>query len=291
MLKFFSLLSATAFAALGFASAQRDLSSVEVTSEAAAEGIWVLYGAGGNIGVHAGEDAVFIVDDQFAPLTDKILAEVQELTGRGIDFVLNTHYHGDHTGGNENLGAAGALIFGHENVRKRVLEDNEAPGNAPVVTFSDRQTFHINGESVRAFHVHHAHTDGDAFVFFENANVIHTGDLMFEVAMGSFPFIDLGGGGSIDGAIKAVEMMVDIADDDTVVIPGHGRLTDRAGLLSYHSMLTTIRSNVQALIDEGKSKDEVVAAKPAADYVDGRVGGFISEDRFVATVYDSLTAG
>lgn len=290
MLKRTMLLSAGALLGLSSATAAQDISSIEITSEQVADNIWMLRGAGGNMGLHAGEDAVFLIDDQFAPLTDKILAEVQRLTGRGVDFVLNTHYHGDHTGGNENLGDAGALIFGHENVRTRIIEDNGAPGNAPVVTFSDRQSFHINGEDVRAYHVHHAHTDGDAFVYFENANVLHTGDLVFEIAIGSFPFIDLNGGGSVPGAIAAIDSMLKLADADTVVVPGHGNVMDREGLVAYRLMLTTIRDNVQALIDEGKTKEEAVAAKPAEAYRTGRVGGFISEDVFVATVYDSLTA-
>jgi glyoxylase-like metal-dependent hydrolase (beta-lactamase superfamily II) len=285
-----AVLAFTALSTLASASAQRPFEDVEITHEPVAEGIWILYGAGGNIGLHAGEDAVFLIDDQFAPLTDRILTKVIELTGRRPDFVLNTHYHGDHTGGNENLGEAGALIFGHENVRTRVLEDNKAPQNAPVVTFSDRQSFHLNGEDIRAHHVHHAHTDGDAFVRFENANVIHTGDLMFEVSMGSFPYIDLKGGGSIDGAVAAIETMIGMSDESTVVIPGHGRVTDRQGLIAYNEMLTDIRDAVQAGIDRGRSMEAIVASRPARSYAKGRKGGFISEDRFVETVYESLTA-
>jgi glyoxylase-like metal-dependent hydrolase (beta-lactamase superfamily II) len=277
-------------ALLSMTTAQRDFSEVKIESEEAAPGVYVLYGAGGNIGLHFGEEAVFLVDDQFAPLTDRILAQVEELSGDGVDFVLNTHFHGDHTGGNENLGEAGALIFGHDNVRLRVLQDNEAPGNAPVVTFSDTQTFHINGETVRAIHVHNAHTDGDALVIFEEANVIHTGDTMFEESMGSFPFIDLKSGGSIDGAIRAARRTYDLADEQTVIIPGHGKLTDKAGAKAYHDMLVDIRGKVQALIDDGKSRDAIVRARPARAYASSRQGGFISEERFVQTVYDSLMA-
>lgn len=285
------LLTTSALAALASLSlAQRDLSSVAITSEEAAPGVHVLYGAGGNIGLHFGEDAVFLIDDQFAPLTDKIIAKVQEVAGSDIDFVLNTHYHGDHTGGNENLGEAGALIFGHDNVRTRVIENNGAPANAPVVTFARQQSFHINGETVRAVHVPNAHTDGDAIVIFEGSNVIHTGDTMFEKNMGSFPFIDLNGGGSIDGAINAARMTWEMSDAETVIIPGHGKLTDKAGAKAYHDMLVDIRDRVQAMIDDGKSKEAIVKARPAKAYAEDRTGGFISEDRFVETVYDSLTA-
>lgn len=283
------LLTAVMLTAL--AAAQQDrFASVEIASEEAAPGVHVLYGAGGNIGLHFGDEAVFLIDDQFAPLTGRILAKVEELSGRGVDFVLSTHYHGDHTGGNENMGAAGALVFGHENVRVRVIEDNEAPGNAPVVTFSDRQTFHVNGETVRAVHVPNAHTDGDSIIVFEKANVIHTGDTMFEEAMGSFPYIDLAGGGSIDGAIAAAKLTCDLADEDTVIIPGHGRLTDRRGAQAYHDMLVDVRDRVQRMIDRGRTKEEIVSARPARAYAANRTGGFISEDRFVETVYDSLTA-
>jgi len=253
-------------------------------------GLHVLFGAGGNLGLHFGEDAVFLVDDQFAPLTDKIASKAKELSGKDIDFVLNTHYHGDHTGGNENLGAMGALIFGHDNVRVRVIEDNEAPGHAPVVTFSDTQTFHINGDSVKAIHVHHGHTDGDSIVHFKVANVIHGGDLLFEKGMGSFPYIDLDAGGSINGAIKAVEKIVALSDEDTSIIPGHGNLMDKAGVEEYHAMLVDIRDRVQSMIDRDRSREQVIRARPAKKYAKGRKNGFIKEDRFVGTVFDSLSA-
>ncbi|MEM1380846.1 MAG: MBL fold metallo-hydrolase [Pseudomonadota bacterium] len=269
---------------------QRDLSSVEITATEVRPGLYALFGAGGNIGLQFGEDAVFLIDDQFAPLTEKISAKVKELSGGDVDFVLSTHYHGDHTGGNENFGKAGALIFGHDNVRVRVIEDNEAPANAPVVTFSDTQTFHINGETVKAVHLERAHTDGDSIVHFENANVIHGGDLLFEVSMGSFPFIDLGGGGSINGAIAAVEAIIAMSDDETTIIPGHGSLMDKAGVEAYRAMLVDIRDRVKAQIDRGRSRERIIRGRPAKAYAEGREGGFISEDRFVGFVYDSLTA-
>jgi glyoxylase-like metal-dependent hydrolase (beta-lactamase superfamily II) len=282
--------SAVVLLLAGSAHAQRDLSGVEITSEEAAPGVHVLYGAGGNIALHHGEDAVFLVDDQFAPLTDRILAEVERIAGQGVDFVLSTHHHGDHTGGNENLGEAGALIFGHDNVRERLVASEEQGGNAPVVTFASQQSFHINGARVRAVHVPHAHTDGDSLVVFEGPNVIHTGDTMFEESMGSFPFIDLASGGSIDGAIRAAKRTLDLADENTVIIPGHGRLTNRAGVKAYHDMLVDIRDRVRAMIEEGRSKRDIVAARPAAAFAGNRTGGFISEDRFVETVYESLTS-
>lgn len=278
-------------ALLALSAAQDRFASVEITSEEAAPGVHVLYGAGGNIGLHFGEDAVFLVDDQFAPLTDKIAAKVEELAGQPVDFVLNTHYHGDHTGGNENLGERGALIFGHDNVRLRVIEDNNAPGNAPMVTFSDKQAFHINGGTVRAHHVHNAHTDGDSIVVFEAANVIHMGDTMFEESIGSFPFIDVEGGGTINGMIRAADIALEIADDETRIIPGHGQITDRAGLETYRAMLVDVRDQVRAMVGRGEARDSVLKADPAAAYKDGREGGFQSADDFVGAVFDSLATG
>lgn len=275
---------------LSSAQAQRDFSSVEVTSEEIRPGLHVLYGAGGNLGLHFGDEAVFLVDDQFAPLTDKIAAKVDALAGREVDFVLNTHYHGDHTGGNENFGKAGALIIGHDNVRVRVLEDNNAPENAPVVTFSETQTLHINGETVKAIHVEHGHTDGDSIVHFKEANVIHGGDLLFEVSMGSFPYIDLDGGGSINGAIEGVGVILALSDEDTVIIPGHGKLMDRTGVEDYRAMLMDVRERVQAMIDDGLTRGQVIRARPAKAYAKGRQNGFIKEDRFVGFVFDSLTS-
>jgi len=283
------LLSSVAALAL-HTTAQDRFANVRIEAEEVVPGIHVLYGAGGNIGLAHGDEMVFVIDDQFAPLTDKIAAKIEEITGETPDFVLNTHYHGDHTGGNENLGKMGALVFGHDNVRERVLSNNNAPENAPVVTFSETQTFHINGETVRAIHLSNAHTDGDAIVHFVNANVIHGGDLLFEKAMGSFPFIDLGGGGGINGAIDAVTAMIELSDENTRIIPGHGRLMDKAGLVEYRSMLTDVRDRVQAMINDGKDKDAIVKARPAKKYAKGRENGFIREDRFVGTVYDSLTA-
>ncbi|MEM9838061.1 MAG: MBL fold metallo-hydrolase [Pseudomonadota bacterium] len=274
--------------ALSSASAQRNLAAVKVTSQEVRPGLHVIYGAGGNIGLHFGEEAVFLIDDQYAPLTDKIIAKVDELAGAPVDFVLNTHYHGDHTGGNENHGKAGALVIGHDNVRVRVLSDNKAPGDAPVITFSETQTLHINGETVKAIHLANAHTDGDSIVHFKEANVIHGGDLLFEVALGSFPYIDLPGGGNINGAIDAVGTIIALSNEDTIIIPGHGNLMDRGGVEDYRAMLVDVRDRVQSMIDRGRSREQIIKARPAKAYIKGREDGFIKEDRFVGFVYDSL---
>ena len=283
------LMSSLAVLAL-HTTAQDRFANVEIQAEEVAPGIHVLYGRGGNIGLAYGPDGVFVIDDQYAPLTAKITAKIEEITGGQADFVLNTHFHGDHTGGNERFGEQGALIIAHDNVRRRVIDDNEAPGDAPVITFSDTQTFHINGETVKAIHLDMAHTDGDSIVHFVRANVIHGGDLLFEKALGSFPFIDLNGGGSVEGVIEAVEVIITLSDDETRIIPGHGLLMDKAGLIEYHAMLVDVRDRVQTMIDAGETKEAIVEARPAKAYVKGRERGFIREDRFVETVYDSLMA-
>lgn len=278
------------------AAQERDFSDVEVVTHLVGEGVWMLVGAGGNVGVSAGEDGIFLIDDQFAPLTEKIRAAVAKINDRPIRFVLNTHWHGDHTGGNENLGEAGALIVAHENVRERMsveqfLErfDRKVPPSPdaalPVVTYADGVTFHLNGDAIHAFHVPPAHTDGDSFVHFRKANVIHMGDVFFQ---GGYPFVDLGSGGSAPGVLAAVERALELADDETKIIPGHGEMSDRAGLVAYRDMLKTAIGRVEEMAAAGKSLEEVQAAKPTQDLDERWGGGFIGADDFVESIYQSL---
>ena len=277
------------------ATAQQDFSNVEITSEELAPGIFVLYGAGGNMALEIGSEATFLVDDQYAPLTPKIVAKIAELGGDDVDFLVNTHWHGDHTGGNDNFGGKGAMIVAHDNVRSRLAEGLKSreieplDGAAlPVLTFSDRQSFHINDGTVRAIHVHNAHTDGDSLVHFVDQDVLHMGDTMFAETAGTFPYIDLDSGGSIQGAVNAADMGLKIAGENTKIIPGHGKVTDRAALAAYRDMLFEVMQAVEAGMRAGQSKEAIVAAKPAAAWAAQRSGGFISEDRFIETVYDSL---
>ena len=270
-----------------------------VRTEAVAPGIYVLYGSGGNIGASVGADGVFLVDDQYAAMTPKIAAALAKLSPDAPRFVLNTHWHGDHTGGNENLAEKGSLIVAHDNVRVRMSSEQfnkfferatpASPAKAlPVVTFNDSVSFFLNGDEVRGVHVANAHTDGDVFIHFRKANVIHAGDVFFA---GRYPFIDLDSGGSVAGVIAAVDRMLEIADSGTRIIPGHGDVTDEAGLAAYRAMLAATSGRVGELAKAGKSVDEVLAAKPTADFDAKLTWTFITPERYVRILYRDATGG
>ncbi|MBI4565244.1 MAG: MBL fold metallo-hydrolase [Planctomycetes bacterium] len=275
---------------------QQDFSKVEIRTAKLADHVYMMTGAGGNLGVCSGEDGVFLIDDQFAPLTEKIRAAVAKISEKPIRFVLNTHWHGDHTGGNENLGKAGAVIVAHENVRKRMSTEQfqelfkrktpPAPAGAlPIVTFTDKVTFYLNGDDIEVFHVEHAHTDGDSIIRFAKANVVHMGDVFFN---GMYPFIDTSSGGSIQGVIAAVEKVLEMTDGETKFIPGHGPQSGRKELEEYLAMLKGVRTEVGKLADAGKSIEEAIAAKPTKDF-DAKWGnGFMKPDVFATVVYQSL---
>lgn len=279
------------------AAAQDDFSAVEIKTEQVAEGVYVLFGAGGNIGLSVGADATFLIDDQFAPLTGKIQAAIATVTGRPVDFLVNTHWHFDHAGGNENFGRAGALIIAHDNVRARLATDQEIkalgrkvpaspPEALPVITFSESTTFHINGDELHVMHVAGAHTDGDAIVHFRKANVIHMGDTFFQ---GMYPFIDIGSGGDVRGIIRAADVALALADDDTKIIPGHGRVSNRADLEAYRGMLADLTAKVAAGIEAGQDLATIQASKPTAAYDADLGGGLIGADMLVSFIYQSLT--
>jgi glyoxylase-like metal-dependent hydrolase (beta-lactamase superfamily II) len=270
--------------------------AVEIGTQQLAPGVYMFSGRGGNIGLSAGEDGVFIIDDQYAPLTEKIVAAIRAVSDEPIRFVLNTHWHGDHTGGNENLGEAGALIVAHDNVRERMsveqfIEafDSRTPpspeGALPVVTFSASVTFHLNGDELHVFHVEHAHTDGDAIIHFRKSNVVHMGDTYFARV---YPFIDVSTGGSIDGMIASADKVLSIVDDDTQIIPGHGELSNKAELKEYRAMLAGVRDAVAAEIAKGKSEDEVVAADPTARWNEEWGQAWLNPETFTRIVYSDL---
>lgn len=290
-------LLAPLFAAVTLAAhAQQDFSKVEIKTQKLSDTTYMLTGSGGNLGLSVGPDAVFLIDDQFAPLTPKIDAAIKQLTDKPVKFVVNTHWHFDHTGGNENMGKAGALIVAHDNVRKRMNSEQliafmnmpvkAAPKDAlPVITFSTDTTFHINGDEVHAMHVPNAHTDGDSIVVFKKSNVIHMGDTYFN---GFYPFIDTSSGGSVDGVIAAADKALAIAKDDTKIIPGHGPLSNKAELKAYRDMLATLSSRIKEQVKAGKKLEDIVAAKPTADYDAKWGGGFIKPDKWVEMVVMNL---
>ena len=269
--------------------------TVQVRSTPVAGAVHVLVGSGGNIGLVVGDDATFIVDDQFAPLTPKILAAIKAITPQPVRFVLNTHWHFDHTGGNENMGQAGAVIFAHENVRRRMsteqfieaLNRKQPPsprGALPVVTFTDKVSFHLNGDSIVVFHVPPAHTDGDVIVMFKKANVVHTGDTFVSAG---FPFIDRSSGGTINGVIGSAELVLRATNAQSKIIPGHGPVTDRARLQAFHDMLVVMRDRMKKEIAARHTVDQVLASKITADYDAQWPSG---RERFLRILHQELSA-
>jgi len=277
--------------------AQRDFSKVEIEAEKITPSVYMLTGSGGNIGLCVGKDGIFMIDDQYAPLSEKIMTKIASIQEGGVKYLVNTHWHGDHAGGNENFGNAGALIVAHENVRKRLSKDQlmkafsrtvpAAPEAAwPDITFTKELSFHLNGEDIMMLHVHNAHTDGDAFVYFAQSNVLHMGDTYFK---GRYPFIDLSSGGSIDGIIKAANQALFIINEETVIIPGHGTLSNKKELREYRDVLMVVRDRIKKAIKEGKSLDDIKAAKLNSDYDETWGSGFIDPDRIVDIIYTDLT--
>lgn len=273
--------------------AQGNLDDVTMTAEEIAPGVAVLFGAGGNIGVSHGEDATILIDDQFAPLTDKIAAAVEGLGASPAEYVINTHWHFDHTGGNENFGKRGAKIFAHDNVRKRlVVGDPEgrwkippAPKDAlPVVTYERGVTLHLNGDTIDVMFLGGGHTDGDSIVRWREKNVVHMGDLYFNSP--GWPFIDVSSGGGIEKALYSIDSAIAMMDGETKVIPGHGPMSDRAGLTAYRNIVGEAVTRIRALKDVGVSLEDAQARRPLDSFERGE--GFISEDEFIAAVWATL---
>ena len=286
-----SLLFATSVAA------QPDrFDKVQIKTTQLTRNVYMLEGEGGNIGVSAGEDGVFVIDDQFAPLTPRILAAIKAISDKPVRFLINTHWHFDHTGGNENLGKAGVVIVAQDNVRKRLSAKTpieffkaeygpSAPAALPVITFRDTVTFHLNGDEATAIHAPNAHTDGDSIIHFRNANVVHMGDTYFN---GLYPFIDTGTNGSVKGVIAAVDRVLAITDDTTKIIPGHGPLSNKSELKAYRDMLVKVSAKVSALVKAKKSLAQAIAAKPSKDFDAAWGNGFLKPEQFVEIVYTSV---
>lgn len=291
---------AATIATMGIAQAQLvklpDWDTVEITTVDLGNGIYMLEGFGGNIGVSVGTDGVFLIDDQYAPLTPKVVTAIEKLSDQPIRFVINTHWHADHTGGNENFGKMGALIVAHDNARAVLAlgSKDETSGklvpppakSLPVETFNDTVTFYLNGQTVHVFHIAPAHTDGDAVVHFREANVIHTGDAYFN---GFYPFIDVEHGGSIDGMIAFYDQLLALADTDTRIIPGHGPVATRADVQSYQAMLKIVRDRVAAAIAAGQSLEDLTAANPLADLDPQWGDNLIKAPLLLSMVYADLS--
>jgi glyoxylase-like metal-dependent hydrolase (beta-lactamase superfamily II) len=277
-------------------SAQPNFDTITVKATALRGGVYMLTGAGGNMGLSVGDDAAFLIDDQFAPMTPKIIAAIATVTAKPVRFVLNTHWHGDHTGGNENMGTRGAVLVAHDNVRKRMStgqlveffnrrDPPASPAALPVVTFNDSTTFHLNGDDIVAYHVPPAHTDGDVIVHFIKANVIHMGDTF---VTNRLPFVDLSSGGNAAGIVTAADRALAVCDSETRIIPGHGTVSDCATLRAYRDMVAAIRDRVRAAMREGKSLDAIKAAKLTSDFESRIRPSNVNGDQFVEFMYRSL---
>jgi glyoxylase-like metal-dependent hydrolase (beta-lactamase superfamily II) len=273
--------------------AAQNFAEVEISTTQVQGSIYMLQGSGGNIAVSLGDDGTLMVDDQYAPLTQKILAAIGRVGGGPVDFVINSHWHYDHSDGNENFGRAGATIVAHENSRARMmsaqivslsnrLQEAYDEEGLPKITFYQSMRFHYNGELIDVVHVGPAHTDGDAFIYFRDTNVIHTGDVFVRYGL---PFIDNPNGGSINGMIDATWKIAGLIDDDTVIIPGHGQLSRRDDLLEYREMLVTIRDRIRGMMDEGHSADQIVAMNPAHGYAEPGPG----TERWIRAAVDDLS--
>ena len=291
------LLAALSLLALAAPGRAQDFETARIETVKVADGLHMLIGVGGNLALASGADGALLVDDQYAPMSDKIRAAVRAITPEPVRFVVNTHWHGDHTGGNEEFGRGGAVIVAHENVRRRMSAGQflelfrrqvppAPPAALPVVTFSDGVTFHWAGEEIAVRHVARAHTDGDAVVWFRNADAVHTGDLFFH---GMYPFIDVQSGGSLAGMIAGVERVLAEAGPATKIIPGHGALSDRAGLEAYRTLLLTVQERVRDAIRRGLTADALVAEAPLAAFEERWGGGFLSAEQFLRIVHADLS--
>jgi glyoxylase-like metal-dependent hydrolase (beta-lactamase superfamily II) len=282
-------LAVAAFIVLASAAQAQDFSKVEFRATKLSDTLTMLQGAGGNIVLSAGDDAVFLVDDDYAPLTPKLKAAIAQVTKRPVNFALNTHWHFDHVGGNEALAKEAVIIFAHDNVRKRMSTEqfiamfqSKVPasprGALPIVTFSADLSLHINGEEIRALHVPNAHTDGDVLVQFRGSDVLHMGDTFFN---GTYPFIDVSSGGSAEGLVAALDRALAIATDKTRIVPGHGPLSNKAELQTWRDMVATVTQRIKDLRKAGRTDAEIKAERPTQDFDARYAKGFMNPERFM----------
>ena len=294
--KFTALFTAISLSMLLAMSSATASEKHTLNSSKLSDTIHLISGKGGNIGVSIGSDGTFLIDDKFAPMTESIMSKLKELGGDVPKFVINTHWHGDHTGGNENLGKKGSVIVAHENVRQRMSEDNflaafnkKAPASPaaalPVVTFNDKINFHLNGDAIKVLHIANAHTDGDSVIHFTEANILHTGDTFFN---GFYPFIDIDHGGSLKGMIRAADTMLSMINDQTQIIPGHGPMATKADLKDYRDMLQTAYDKLSALKSSGKTMEEAVLSNPLKELDATWSGGLFKTHKWISLIYNGL---
>jgi len=288
------LLVAILFVSINSSSAQDK--KVEFTTFQLSDTVYMLRGRGGNVGISAGEDGLYIIDDQVRPVTTQLLQAIHKISNKPIKFVINTHYHADHTGGNETIGGAGAVIIAHDNIRKRmtteqvsIFMDNTTPAYAkdalPVLTFNDRMSLHLNGETATAYYVANGHTDGDSIIHFPVSNVIHMGDMYFN---GLYPYVDLDAGGSMQGLVLAADLALSLSNESTRIIPGHGPLAMTEDLKTYRDYLIKASFNVQTLIDQDMNLQQIIAAKPTEEWDETLGKTWITPAQFVTFIYNSL---
>jgi glyoxylase-like metal-dependent hydrolase (beta-lactamase superfamily II) len=269
---------------------------VEFTTIQLSDTVYMLKGRGGNVGISTGRDGLYIIDDQVRPITSQLLQAIRKVSNKPVRFVINTHYHADHTGGNETIGGAGAVIIAHDNIRKRMTTEqvsifmkNTTPPYAkaalPVVTFNDRMSLHLNGETATAYYVANGHTDGDSIIHFPASNVIHMGDMFFN---GLYPYVDLDAGGSVEGMVAAADLALSMANESTRIIPGHGPLAMTEDLKTYRDFLIEASANIQALIDQDMKLEQIIAAKPTQEWDEALGKTWITPPQFVTFIYNSL---
>jgi glyoxylase-like metal-dependent hydrolase (beta-lactamase superfamily II) len=277
-------------------SATAQETKLEFTTFQLSDTVYMLKGRGGNVGISTGKDGLYIIDDQVKQVTGPLLEAIRKISTKPIRFVINTHYHADHTGGNEVLGGAGTVIIAHDNIRKRltteqvsIFMNKTTPPSAyaalPVVTFNDQMTMHLNGESATAYYVANGHTDGDAIIHFPVSNVIHMGDMFFNAM---YPYVDLDAGGSIQGMVAAAQLALSMANESTRIIPGHGPLGMAEDLKNYQDFLIAASTNVQALIDQGMKLEQIIAAEPTKEWDESLGKIWITPPQFVTFIYNSL---